>query len=130
MQLMVTSISVKKKGNKEQAFTSYGAGKLIKERDYLRSDMAGIETYFSDRNMFHGSNTIEHVYLVFSNNRFKIKVRLQTWGDETVELSDVKLFKGRQGYFAAGNYYNSERTFHYNIALYETVFDNYISSGK
>lgn len=133
MQLMVTSISVKKKRNKEQAFSSYGTSKLIKERDYLRSDLSGIKTDFSDRDKFNGTNTIEHVYLSFSNNRFKIKVRLQTWGNETVELSDVKLVKGRQGYFATGNYYNATRTYHYTIALYEeapTGIGEILSSGK
>lgn len=119
MRMMVTSVSVKRKGNKEHAFTSYGTSKLINQGGSLRCALEGITTDYSDRNNFNGSKTIEHVYLSFKNNRFVLKVRLQTWGNETVILSNPKLVKGRQGYFATGNYANGSRTFHYTVAIYE-----------
>ncbi len=137
MRMMVTSLSVKKKGRKEHAFTSYGTSKLIEHGGSLRCALDGITTDYSDRRNFSGSKTIEHVYLNFKNNRFVLKVRLETWGNETVVLSNPKLVKGRHGYFATGHYSSSTRTYYYTVAMYDdagpsaraTSYPNIISSG-
>jgi len=129
LEIIVTSVSVKQHGGIEHSFTGFGTGKVKKENDYVRTEPNGINTGFSDRRNFNGVKTVEHVYLSFSGNRFKIKVRLQTWGNKTIELANPTLEKRQQGYFATGNYQNGRRTFYYTIAMHESPSQrtNYLS---
>ena len=138
LEMMVSSVSVKRNGNDEHSFTGFGTTRVKLEHGSVRSEPTGIDTGFSDRSRFNGTKTKEHVYLSFSNNRFKIKVRLQTWGNRTIELLNPTLEERDQGYFATGNYHNGRRTIYYTIAIHKDCgssistnnsIGNFITSG-
>lgn len=119
LDLLISSISVKKEQLSERAFTSFGTSELLLENNNtLRSLPTGIATNFSDRQVSENP-TREHVYLVYKNNSVVIKVRFQSWGNKTVELKDATIVKREQGYFAAGNYFNGRRVVYYTIAIYD-----------
>ncbi|WP_350286621.1 hypothetical protein [uncultured Croceitalea sp.] len=121
LDLLVSSVSVKKERGEERAFTTYGTSELrLQNGNTLRSQPTGIATNFSDREV-SGYPTREHIYIVYRNNKLTIKVRFESWGDKTVELKDATIVKREQGYFATGNHYNGRRVVYYNI----TIFDDF-----
>ena len=118
LSVQVSSTSIRKKGSKEYAFTSYGIGSLSKvNNSTIKANR--VQTSFSDRSFFKGSKTVENYTITCTSTVFNIKVNYQTWGNQTINLRDAIIFKGRHGYFVTGNYYDGKKIVFYTIAIYE-----------
>lgn len=130
LDLLVSSINVKKERSEERGFTTFGTSELrLQNTNTLRSGPDGIATNFSDREV-SGYPTKEHVYLVYRNEELIIKVRYESWGDKTVELDNPTITKREQGYFATGNHFNGRKVIYYTIAIFDDFRVGCISFPK
>ncbi|WP_027065251.1 hypothetical protein [Maribacter sp. Hel_I_7] len=111
----VSSSTVKKDGNVELPFTTFGSGPLnLTKGDIIKIE--NIETSFNDRNNFQSKKTVESMSISSSGNNVKVKMQFHTWS-QNVELSNVKITKERFGYFITGTQSNNTKTVYYTIAI-------------
>ena len=111
----ISSSTVKKDGNVELPFTTFGSGPLnLTKGDIIKIE--NIETSFNDRNNFQSKKTVESMSISSSGNNVKVKMQFHTWS-QNVELSNVKITKERFGYFITGTQSNNTKTVYYTIAI-------------
>ncbi|WP_299798241.1 hypothetical protein [uncultured Maribacter sp.] len=111
----ISSSTVKKNGNVELPFTTFGSGSLnLKKGDVVTVD--NVKTAFNDRNNFQSKKTVESLSISSSGSNVKVKMYFHTWG-QNVELSNVKITKERFGYFITGTQSNNTKTVYYTIAI-------------
>lgn len=116
--ITVTSTSIKDK----YSFSSYAVGQLAKKNSTTLTS-GSIQTEFSDRNNFQGAKTRETIEIVNtgSSNVVGVNVKMETWGNRTLILSNVVINKRRYGYFITGQITDGNRTIYYTIGIYENV---------
>ncbi|MEP2057905.1 MAG: hypothetical protein ABJJ05_08875 [Maribacter litoralis] len=111
----ISSSTVKKDGNVELPFTTFGSGPLnLKKGDVVTVD--NVKTAFNDRNNFQSKKTIESLSISSPGSNVKVKMNFHTWS-QNVELSNVKITKERFGYFITGSQSNSTKTVYYTITI-------------
>ncbi|APQ17595.1 hypothetical protein [Maribacter hydrothermalis] len=111
----ISSSTVKKDGNVELPFTTFGSGPLkLTKGDILKIE--NVETAFNDRNNFQSKKTVESISISSSGNNVKVKMQFHTWS-QNVELSNVKITKEQFGYFITGSQSNNTKTVYYTITI-------------
>lgn len=116
----VSSITVKKNRNLEQSFTTYGSFGYLKKLNSNSIKAFNVNTKFSDRSNFSGKKTIESFNISSRGSQVQVKITFKTWSNEVINLRNVKIAKGRFGYFITGNYSKSNKTVYYTLAIYKT----------
>jgi len=111
----ISSSTVKKDGNVEMPFTTFGSGSLNLIKDGSIK-IENVQTAFNDRNNFQSKKTVESLWLSSTGNNIKVKMQFHTW-NQSVELSNVKITKERFGYFITGLQSNNSKTVYYTIAI-------------
>jgi len=113
----VSSVSVK---NNNYAFSSFAKGFLEIKNDHNIA-IPGLITEFDDRKNFQGTKTRENVEMYYASyNKIGVVVNMQTWGNKSVKLKNVKITKERYGYFITGNINDGNRTVYYTFGIYKT----------
>ena len=111
----ISSSTVKKDGNVELPFTTFGSGPLnLTKGDIIKIE--NVETAFNDRNNFQSKKTVESISISSSGNNVKVKMQFHTWS-QNVELSNVKITKEQFGYFITGSQSNNTKTVYYTITI-------------
>jgi len=117
----VSSMTVKKNGNLEQSFTSYGSfGYLKKKENASAIEAFTVNTAFSDRSTFRGKKTVESFAITNRGSQVQVQITFKTWSNEVITLNNVKISKGRFGYFITGHYSKSNKSTNYTLAIYKT----------
>ena len=116
----VSSVTVKQNRNMEHSFTSYGSFGYLRKESSSAIKAFEVRTSFSDRNLFSGKKTVESLKISSSGSRVQVKITFKTWSNEVITLSNVKISKGRFGYFITGNYSKSNKSTYYTLAIYKT----------
>jgi len=121
LQLEVSSMSIKKSSNQKfmNSFTSYGRESLIKENNYTLKSARSVNMMFSDRNNFAGAKTRESFKIYGKTNTISVWIKLETWGNKTIVLRNVKIYKDGFGYFITGRVTDGNRTVYYTLGIYE-----------
>ncbi|MFP2997080.1 hypothetical protein ABN763_14280 [Spongiivirga sp. MCCC 1A20706] len=114
-----TSSNIKKKGsNEEHAFTTFGQAD-VKKVNSSTIEIKNVKTYFSDRGLFRGRTTKESFTINCTSRAFTVKIKQHDWGNRTQTLRDATIFRGTNGFFISGNYYNGKKLTFVTIALYK-----------
>ncbi len=117
----VSSMTVKKDGNLEQSFTTYGSFGYLKKKENVSAIKAfTVNTAFSDRSTFRGKKTIESFNISNRGSQVQVQITFKTWSNEVITLRNVKISKGRFGYFITGHYSKSNKSSYYTLAIYKT----------
>jgi len=116
----VSSMTVKKNKNLEQSFTSYGSFGYLRKENASAIKAFTVNTAFSDRSMFSGKKTIESFNITNRGSQVQVRITFKTWSNEVITLSNVKISKGRFGYFITGHYSKSNKSTYYTLVIYKT----------
>ncbi|NER18696.1 hypothetical protein [Spongiivirga citrea] len=118
-KMEATSNNVKKKSSSEEhAFTTFGQAD-VKKVNSSTIEMKNVKTYFSDRGLFRGRTTKESFTISCTSRAFTVKIKQHDWGNRTETLRDATIFRGANGFFISGNYYNGRKLTFVTIALYK-----------
>ncbi|WP_303318300.1 hypothetical protein Q4Q34_10650 [Flavivirga abyssicola] len=116
---MVTTISEKKRGGKDDWFATYGFSLVVDKTSGNSIKISGIKTSFSSRDHFQGKKTVEEITLYEIASEMQVWIKFKTWNNDRVELKNVEVKKNNKVYFITGNYKseNGTKTTYVTIAL-------------
>ncbi|OIP50789.1 MAG: hypothetical protein AUK33_06125 [Flavobacteriaceae bacterium CG2_30_34_30] len=113
----VSSVSTK---NNNYAFVSFAYGFIEKDGYNLKTIL--YQTEFDDRNNFQGAKTKEEIAIINTgSNAIGVNVKMITWGNRTLRLTNVNITKESYGYFITGKITDGNRTVYYTIGIYKTT---------
>ena len=116
---MVTTISEKKRGSKDDWFATYGYTQSVDKASGNSIKISGIQTSFNSRDHFQGKKTVEEITLYEIASEMKVFIKFKTWNNDRVELKNVEVKKNNKVYFITGNYKseNGTKTTYVTIAI-------------
>ncbi len=118
MAIDVTTIR-KDPGKRAYTYTAHGTKEVYKNNSNNSLGSIEYRMAFSDRNRFQGNTDRQRFEVYKVGNRVDMKITLITWGNATVTLTNVKVFKDQYGYYITGKKTGGRSTSLYTVAMYD-----------